>query len=293
MPSRSRPWHRPVPRRSSVVLGIDQVQTALARPALGSASVAELLDGALLLTGPLRLDPELATAVADADALLRRLCDGRRPLVHLHRAAKRLAVRPLALGDRCRRVRRHRRPRWADPGGWAAQVHPRGGWAGVPGHAAGPAHCVWDHGVRRVRSGRPAGRPVLQPVPVRRGQRSDRRAGRVLRHRDRRRVRRQSRARRSRRPLPVRQLPADQGAGPGGTPRRPVHRAGPDPGLLPRAARPVLVRRRAVVHVVRPGRRGCRGGHRVRQRLRAQPARAGPDGAAGRVGCSGCPPARA
>jgi large repetitive protein len=57
----------------SVVLGIGEVQTALGQTALGTATVTDLLDGAVLTTGPVRLDPGLVTALTDADDLLRRL----------------------------------------------------------------------------------------------------------------------------------------------------------------------------------------------------------------------------
>jgi hypothetical protein len=57
----------------SVVLGIGEVQAALGQTALGTASVADLLDGVLVTTGPLRLDAGLAAAIGHADALLRRL----------------------------------------------------------------------------------------------------------------------------------------------------------------------------------------------------------------------------
>ena len=57
----------------SVVLGITQVQTALQQPAIGTATVEDLLDGVLVTTGPLRIDATLAASLTNADALLRRL----------------------------------------------------------------------------------------------------------------------------------------------------------------------------------------------------------------------------
>jgi hypothetical protein len=57
----------------SVVLGIGEVQSALGQTALGTATVTDLLDGAVLTTGPVRLDAGLVTALTDADELLRRL----------------------------------------------------------------------------------------------------------------------------------------------------------------------------------------------------------------------------
>jgi hypothetical protein len=57
----------------SVVFGIGAVRTALERTALGTATVANLLDGVLIATGPPRLDAGLAGAIGDADALLHRL----------------------------------------------------------------------------------------------------------------------------------------------------------------------------------------------------------------------------
>ena len=57
----------------AVVLGISEVQTALGQTALGTSSVADLLDGVVLTTGPLRLDAGLVDSLTSPDALLRRL----------------------------------------------------------------------------------------------------------------------------------------------------------------------------------------------------------------------------
>lgn len=56
-----------------VVLGIGEVQAALGRTALGTATVTDLLDGVLLTTGPPRLDTTLVEDLTDPQALLRRL----------------------------------------------------------------------------------------------------------------------------------------------------------------------------------------------------------------------------
>ena len=56
-----------------VVLGIGEVQAALGRPALGTTSAEDLLDGVLVTTTPLRLDATLAGDLLSPDALLRRL----------------------------------------------------------------------------------------------------------------------------------------------------------------------------------------------------------------------------
>jgi hypothetical protein len=56
----------------SVVLGIGEVQSALGETALGTATVADLVDGVVISTGPLRLDSGLVATLTDPDALLRR-----------------------------------------------------------------------------------------------------------------------------------------------------------------------------------------------------------------------------
>ena len=56
-----------------VVLAVSAVRDGLATQVLGTTTAAELLDGVLVATGPVRLSPGLAADVVDADALVRRL----------------------------------------------------------------------------------------------------------------------------------------------------------------------------------------------------------------------------
>ena len=128
---------------------------------------------------------------------------GRRPVHHLPGAGG-LAAEPARLGGRPGRAGRHRRLRRAVPGRRPAQVPGQRGRGPVPGHAAGQAGRLRDLGLRRVRPGRAARRPVRLTVPVRRGERPDRRAAGLLRHRDRRRLRDQPRPDLPQRPDPVR-----------------------------------------------------------------------------------------
>ena len=57
----------------SVVLGVGEVRAALARTALGTATVTDLVEGVLVTTEPLRLDTDLVPDLTDPQALLRRL----------------------------------------------------------------------------------------------------------------------------------------------------------------------------------------------------------------------------
>ena len=131
----------------------------------------------------------------------------------------------------------------------------------VPRHAARPASAsTASRSTAATARATTNGEQVHRLLRRRRGQRADRRAAGVLPHRHRRRLRHQPRARRADRPVAVRRLPADPGARhrrqAAATRWTQLRELGP---VLPDAAGHVLVRRRAVVQQLRPGRRHRRG----------------------------------
>ena len=219
---------------------------------------------------------------------------GRRPVDHLLR-------RRHGLASSTRRAGRSTSPASRSPPTWRRSTLAGGLRKSRPPAAASSTSACCSAGsastgsrstAATARSGHRT--TVSTLLPVRRGQRADRRAAGLLRHRHRRRLRHQPRPGRADRPVAVRRLPAHQGARPGGPRRRPDDGAAsssaatspPSAGTFWFAAGLsfnsfALVDGIAVVAVA------------GRRRLRDQPARPGPHGAARRSGGAGLDRARA
>ena len=214
-------------------------------------------------------------AVLRERVAVRPLGGGRPAVAELERRRRPRHQQLVGRPDGPRRQRRHGR---GVARRWPPQERRRQRCGVVRRHARGPFRDLWPVGVRWLRH-RPGRACVV--LRVRRGQRTDRRATRLLRHGHRRRARHQPRPGHTDRPQRFRHVPVHPGARPGRVgPGEPDGRAAAAEHLLPALPRQLLVRRRHQLQLVRPRRRHRRGRRGLRRRAGDQPARPRADGAA-------------